>query len=444
MQKVKNEFQTILVFGLLLFFVTSLYSNEQVIYLKDGKVLTAEIISQTAFKMVVKLSDGTTREISKQDIKKVAFKEVKTPDQKDKNPVVPPTPTPEELAQKEEEAKKQQIADEKAEKRKKQIEEAKRNRLDVFLGLGSSNLNFQGGNFYDQVIAIGSSLGQEGGKFELPTEPKPKGGKASVVEVRYSWNRYVGEIGGQSLTSSSNVQVVGTDGPSNSTFPKIVQGSYDVSMKHIYGNFSYSVFPHPKHDIRPVIGYHQFWTKTEDRNPFTFGAGSASSSFSDQYFGVIPTSVAEVLKGYSYGVQYDVKLGKFEIRTGLHILQLHGFGTYSRTEYTYAPGNGDGQTNGIEVYNKWVAKGAILDLKFLYSWNYGVSFWLGLNSMSWKYTFSDTSLTIKNEDSANEDPVQNLVLGKALFESLVGPGALKETQATTFLIGATYSYDFNK
>lgn len=443
MRRLKNKLRAAIFFGYVIFSFTSLHANDQVIYMKDGRVITAEIISQTAFKMVIKLPDGSTKEISKQDIKRVAFKEAKTPEPKDKTPVGPPTPTPEEIAKQEEDSKKQVVLDEKTEKRKKQIEEAKRNRLDIFLGIGSGTVNFQGANFYDQVIAVGSSLGQDSGKFEYPTEPKPQSGKTSSFEVRYSWNRYVGEIGASSATSSATQNIIGIDGPSGGTFPKFLYGNYDVSMKHVYGNFSYSVYPHPRYDIRPVIGYHQFWTKTENSNSFIVGTGVAPL-FTDQYFGIVPTSVSEVLKGYSYGVQYDVKIGNFEIRTGLQILRMQGFGTYDRNIYAYAPLTLDSQANGIQTYNKWVVSGAILDLKLIYPWKYGVNFWLGLNSVSWKYSISESSLTIKNENPGESDPAQDAVLGNLLFQSLIGPGALKETQATTIQIGATYSYDFNK
>ncbi|MGJ4745341.1 LA_0442/LA_0875 N-terminal domain-containing protein [Leptospira sp. SA-E8] len=442
MRRLKNIIRAAIFFGCMIFSLTSVHPNDQVIYMRDGKVITGEIVSQTAYKMIVKLPDGSTKEISKQDIKRVAFKEAKTPEPKDKTPVGPPTPTPEEIAkQQEEDSKKQAVLDEKAEKRKKQIEEAKRNRLDIFLGTGSGTVNFQGANFYDNVIAVGSSLGQDSGKFEYPIEPKPKSGKANSFEVRYSWNRYVGEVGASSLTSTATQNIIGLDGSSSGTFPKFIHGNYDVSMKHVYGNFSYSVYPHPKYDIRPVIGYHQFWTKTENSNSIAIGTG-APPSFTEQYFGPDPTSVAEGLKGFSYGVQYDIKFEKFEIRTGLHILQMKGYGTYDRQLNAYAPASAQSQSESIDVYNKWVAKGAIIDLKFLYSWKYGVSFWTGLNSMSWTYTMSETALSVGNE-SSGVDP-QSYVLGKLLFESLVGPGSLKETKATTIQIGATYSYDFNK
>ncbi|TGL34716.1 hypothetical protein EHQ52_09475 [Leptospira koniambonensis] len=442
MRRLKNKIRAAIFFGCMVFSLTSVHSNDQVIYMKDGRVITAEIVSQTAFKMVIKLPDGSTKEISKQDIKRVAFKEAKTPEPKDKTPVGPPTPTPEEITkQQEEDSKKQAVIDEKAEKRKKQIEEAKRNRLDIFLGAGSGTVNFQGANYYDNVIGVGSSLGQDSGKFEYPIEPKPKSGKARSFEVRYSWNRFVGEVGASSVTSTATQNIIGVDGPSSGTFPKLIRGNYDVSMKHVYGNFSYSVYPHPKYDIRPVIGYHQFWTKTENSNSIAFGAGVAPV-FSDQYFGTDPTSVAEGLKGYSYGVQYDVKFEKFEIRTGFHILEMKGFGTYDRQLNAYAPVSGQSQGEDIDVYNKWVAKGAIIDLKFLYPWKYGVSFWMGFNSMSWTYKMSQTALSVGNEDSG-VDP-QSYIIGKVLFESMVGPGALKETKSTTIQIGATYSYDFNK
>ncbi|PJZ50880.1 LA_0442/LA_0875 N-terminal domain-containing protein [Leptospira saintgironsiae] len=443
MRRLKNNIKAAIFFGCMIFSLTSVHANDQVIYMKDGRVINAEIISQTAFKMVIKLPDGSTKEISKQDIKRVAFKEAKTPEPKDKTPVGPPTLTPEEIAkQQEEDSKKQAVLDEKAEKRKKQIEESKRNRLDIFLGTGSGTVNFQNANFYDHVIAVGSTLGQDSGKFEYPIEPKPKSGKARSFDIRYSWNRFVGEVGASSVTSTATQTIIGVDGPSSGTFPKLINGNYDVSMKHVYGNFSYSVYPHPKYDIRPVIGYHQFWTKTENSNSLTFGAGVAPV-FSDQYFGIVPTSIAEVLKGFSYGIQYDVKFEKFEIRTGLHILQMKGFGTYDRQLNAYAPVSGQGQAEDIDVYNKWVAKGVILDLKFLYPWKYGVSFWMGLNSMSWTYTMSETALSVGNGDSSGVDP-ESYALGKLLFESLIGPGALKETKSTTIQIGATYSYDFNK
>ncbi|PJZ78456.1 LA_0442/LA_0875 N-terminal domain-containing protein [Leptospira neocaledonica] len=441
MRRLKNKIRAAIFFGCMIFSLTSIHPNDQVIYMKDGRVITAEIISQTAFKMVIKLPDGSTKEIAKQDIKRVAFKEAKTPEPKDKTPAEPPAPSPEEIAKQEEDSKKQAILDEKAERRKKQIEEAKRNRIDIFLGTGSGTVNFQGANYYDTVVAIGSSLGQDSGKFEYPIEPKPKSGKATSFEVRYSLNRFVGELGASSITSSATQSIIGVDGPSSGTFPKLIHGNYDVSMKHVYGNFSYSVFPHPKYDVRPVIGYHQFWTKTDNSNSLVFGAGVAPL-FNDQYFGTDPTSVAEGLKGFSYGIQYDIKFEKFEIRTGLHILQMKGFGTYDRQLNAYAPVSAQTQAETIDVYNKWVAKGAIIDLKFLYPWKYGVSFWMGLNSMSWTYTMSETALSVGNEDSG-VDP-QSYILGKLLFESLIGPGALKETKATTIQIGATYSYDFNK
>ncbi|EMK00602.1 MULTISPECIES: LA_0442/LA_0875 N-terminal domain-containing protein [unclassified Leptospira] len=444
MRRLKNKVRAAIFFGCMIFSLTSVHPNDQVIYMKDGRVITAEIVSQTAFKVVIKLPDGSTKEISKQDIKRVAFKEAKTPEPKDKTPVGPPTPAPEEVVkQQEEESKKQAVLDEKTEKRKKQIEEAKRNRLEIFLGTGSGTVNFQGANFYDQVIAVGSSIGQDSGKFEYSLEPKPKSGKAGSFEVRYSWNRYVGEIGASSATSSATQSIFGLDGPSGGTYPKFIQGNYDVSMKHVFGNFSYSVYPHPKYDVRPVIGYHQFWSKTENFNSTIFGTGTAPA-FTEQYFGIVPTSASEVLKGYSFGVQYDLKVGGFEIRTGLHILKLQGFGTYDRNIYAYAPLSFDSQSNGIQTYNKWIANGALLDIRLVYPWKYGIGFWFGLNSMSWTYTISDSSLSIKNENVSDSNPAQDAVLGKLLFESLIGPGALKETKATTIQIGATYSYDFNK
>lgn len=106
MRRLKNKIRATIFFVCMVFSATSIHPNDQVIYMKDGRVITAEIISQTAFKMVIKLPDGSTKEISKQDIKRVAFKEIKAPGPKDKTPVGPPTPTPEEIAKQQEEDSK--------------------------------------------------------------------------------------------------------------------------------------------------------------------------------------------------------------------------------------------------------------------------------------------------------------------------------------------------
>ncbi len=425
---------------LIVFSFSSLYSNDQVVYLRDGKTLTGEIISQTATKILLKLPDGTTKEIQKQDIRRVAFKGAKPVEVKDNTPIVPVPDPAIEAQKKEEDAKKQTILDEKAEKRKKEIEEAKRNRLEIFIGSGSGNLNFQSPNFYQETISVGSALGNTNGEFQFPMAPKSTAGKANLVEIRYSWNRFVGQVGGSSIQSSSNYTAIGTDNITGTAFPKLITGPYQNSMKHAYGNISYSVYPNPKYDIRPMIGVHRFWLKTEDANPIALGAGTAPT-FTDQYTGLTPFSVSESLRGFSYGIQYDIKLGeRFEFRSSLEIIRLKGTGSFHQDTFLYIPGLADSHEDSFGIYNKWAAKGTILDLKFIYKWKYGVNFWLGINAMSWQYTVSEANLSFQ---SGNPQSPDDLLLGRLLLGS-IGPSFIKETSASAILLGVSYAYDFSR
>lgn len=417
---------------LFLFFSVSLFANDQVVYLRDGKTLTGEIVSQTATKIVLKLPDGSMKEIQKLDIKRVAFKGAPV---KPQDPIkeTPPGPDPAiaEQQKKEEEAKKQAIKDEKAEKRKKEIEEAKRNRLEVFLGAGSGTLEFQSPAFYTNAISMGSTLSSENGQWEIPLTGKAESGSAYRGELRYSWNRFVAQVGGSSIRSSSSYTKIGQNNLAGSLVGELITGPYQQSMKHGYGNLSFSVYPHPRFDIRPMIGLHRIWLKTEDAS---VGVGS------EAYAGIQPFSVADQFKGSSFGIQYDMKLGSnFEIRSSLEFVNLKGNGEYQQNMYAYSSTLAQTVDDGFGLKNKWTAKGAILDLKFIYNWKYGVNFWMGINSLNIRYTIGDGNVTFQGGNGQNlEDSIQ----ARILISNILGPVFQKETQASSILFGASYAYDF--
>lgn len=412
----------------------SLLANDQIVYMRDGRTLVGEIVSQTATKIVLKLQDGTVKEIQKQEIRRVAFKgaPVKPPENKD----TPPTTTAPDITEaqkKEEESKKQQLANEKAEKRKQEIEAAKRNRLEVFLGAGSGNLEYQSPGFYQNTISIGSSSSDSNGKWQYPILSNGKSGNSYTGSIRYSWNRFVGQVGGTSIRSGSNYTQIGQDSSqSTGLYPKIVSGDYQNSLKQAYANLSFSVYPHPKHDIRPVIGIQRFWIKTEDANPFAIIPSGG---------GNIPFSVAESLKGISYGLQYEVKITEqFELRSSLEVLSLKGDGSFQQNSYV-SGGSSNSDSSSFGIRNRWMAKGAVVDLKFLYKWKHGVNFWIGINSMNLEYKISDGNVNF-GAGGTNGTNVQDVIQAKFLINDIIGPMFLKETKATSILFGISYAYDF--
>ncbi|TGK07499.1 hypothetical protein EHO59_05195 [Leptospira semungkisensis] len=452
MQQIQMKIRVLLCVGFVIFSASPLFPNDQVIYLKDGKVLTGEIINQTAVKLTVRLPDGTIREISKLEVRRVAFREAgKLPETKDKTATPPITPvlTPEQIAQQqqedlkkqEEESKKLAAKNEKAEQRKKEIEESRRHKLEIFLGSGAGNLNYQSPYFYEQAVATAQEIGGNNGQFTAPTPPQISSGKASAAEIRYSLNRFVAEVGGSTITSNAKQTSVGTNNINAVTVPDVESGSYQNSMKHVFGNVSYSVYPKPKYDIRPVVGMHQFWFKGDDNSRFTFSPGSSTGT--EQYYGLIPKPVSDSLKGYSIGLQFDMKLpGNFELRTGIQSMHLRGDGTYKQSTYLFAPILDQFSTDSFGIYNKWNVTGTTINLKLLYNWKYGVNFWIGINSMDLKYKINNANLYF--EGGGNNAAPTDLIAIKALFDSFLGPTYAKDTKSTTVLIGASYSLDFNK
>ncbi|TGK07498.1 hypothetical protein EHO59_05190 [Leptospira semungkisensis] len=64
-------------FLLFLFFATSTFAEDQSVYMKNGKIIKAEVVQQNSTQVFLRLKDGTIREVSKSDIRKISFKKTK-------------------------------------------------------------------------------------------------------------------------------------------------------------------------------------------------------------------------------------------------------------------------------------------------------------------------------------------------------------------------------
>ncbi|EQA46080.1 hypothetical protein LEP1GSC050_3762 [Leptospira broomii serovar Hurstbridge str. 5399] len=410
--------------------------------------MKGEIINHTATAIQLKLPDGNVVEIIKTSILRISFRDAPPPKQEEK---VGPSPEELEAARKLEEenaaklaedAKRNALLEEKKAKRQKEIDDSKRHSLEFYTGFGQGSYHYQTLDYYEKFsnfVALTNN-----GKGPIFGSPQTKGKAPLNVSIRYSLNRLVLEAGGvsfQNTVSQTSPGMVNTAGPSSPNQPLVAQGTFPESYKQIYAQISYSVYPHPKYDVRPILGYQSVWQKSSDTSTYAFSPAISGTNNLTEKRDMI---VADHLHGPSFGIAFDTKLGeKWETRMEIQSYSLKGDSQGNFNNYSTISGpssNTYSSFDSFRLLNEWSAKGSSISGKLIYKWKYGIRFWAGFQSTRIQYALKSTQVEITQNNPA---PPDQLLLQEILVNSITQGYAGASTTSAIFF-GVGYSLDFKK
>ncbi|PJZ71387.1 hypothetical protein CH373_02490 [Leptospira perolatii] len=444
------RFGFIFILSFLLSFSFSPLFAEQTVYLRNGKVLKGEVIKQTPTVIIVRMPDGTEQEIKKTAILKVSFKELSAQDLKAEEEKAKKQKEEQEKASKladeekekaaklAEDEKKKAAAEEAKSKRAKEMEEAKRHYIQLLLGFGPGHYISGAPQYYDNIENVGTFL-NDFSAGPLHTAPVRKGKFSRTIHLRYAWNRLVVETGGSYFESSTTSSYPGTLRLSDS--PLVIQntfttGTYPEKYKQVYGQISYSVYPNKKFDIRPIVGIQRIITNTVDKNSVLLSPAAPGG------FDLIlrkDNSFSETMRGTSAGLAFEMKFAeKFEGRIEVLSYNLNASSRGERGDYSLNLSNG--YRNKYGVSNDWKITGTSVNLRLLYQWKYGISFWAGISAATYQYKAVNTVAAFN--DNSTPDPVVLLLQAKLIngLTQMVAP----EAKVSALYFGAAYTFDFMK
>ncbi|EQA34879.1 hypothetical protein LEP1GSC047_1020 [Leptospira inadai serovar Lyme str. 10] len=410
--------------------------------------MKGEIINQTATAIQLKLQDGSVVEIIKASILRISFRDPPPPKQEEK---VEPSPEELEAARKLEEetaaklvedAKRNALAEEKKAKRQKEIDDAKRHSLEFYTGFGQGSYHYQTLDYYEKFsnfVALTNN-----GTGPIFGSPQTKGKTPLSVSLRYSLNRFVLEAGGFSFQNTVTQAAPGTvnsAGPGTPNQPILAQGTFPETFKQIYAQISYSVYPHPKYDVRPILGYQSVWQKSPDTSTFAFSPAIPGTNNLTEKREMI---VADHLHGPSFGIAFDTKLGeKWEARTEIQAYSLKGDSQGNFNNYSMISNSGSNTYSYFDSFrllNEWSAKGSSISGKLIYKWKYGIRFWVGFQSTKIQYALKSTrvEITQNNPESPGELLLQQIIVNS------VTQGYAGASTTSAIFFGVGYSLDFKK
>ncbi|TGK12023.1 hypothetical protein EHO60_07055 [Leptospira fletcheri] len=426
----------------------------QSVFLRDGRVLKGEVVDQTATSIQLKLPDGKVLELAKTSILRISFKDAPPPKQEKETKKTEPTPEEQDAAKKLEEekaakllaeqAKKDALAEEKKArqaKRQKEIDEAKRNSLELYAGTGMGSFQYQTEDYYEKFLNfVNLTKGaSSGGQFF--SSPQTKAQRPLTVSARYSWNRLVLEAGGSNFRNNASMVVPGTINTSGAVVPNqssLAFSSFPETYKQLYAQVSFSVYPHPKYDVRPILGYQRIWQKADnsfllDLSPAVPGGYNVARK-EDR-------AVADYLHGPSFGMAFDMKINeKLEARFEVQSYSLKGDSQANLSTYGLTIGGNPGGDETSRILNHWNAKGSFLSAKLIYEWKYGLRFWVGFQSTKIQYSLQSTRAEI---GTTNPTPPDQLFLQQIVINSIAQSYA-GATSTSAIFLGVGTAFDFKK
>ncbi|EPG73204.1 hypothetical protein LEP1GSC058_3781 [Leptospira fainei serovar Hurstbridge str. BUT 6] len=431
----------------MLFPCTFIIAEQQSVFLRNGKVLKGEVIDQTATTIQLKLADGNVIEIVKSSILRISFRDATPPPKQPEK--VDPSPNELETAQKlqeenaaklAEDAKRNALAEEKKARRQKEIDDAKRHSLEFYAGYGQGSYHYQTLDYYERFsnfVALTNN-----GTGPIFGTPQTKGKTPFNASLRYSLNRFVLEAGGisfQNTVTQTTPGMVNTAGPSTPNQPLLAQGTFPETYKQIYAQISFSPYPHPKYDVRPILGYQSIWQKSADTSTLAFSPAISGSNNLTEKRDMI---IADRLHGPSFGIAFDTKLGeKWETRIEIQSYSLKGNSQGNFNNYFMLSGsNNYSYSDSFRLLNEWSAKGSSISGKLIYKWKYGIRLWVGFQSTKIQYALTSTRVEITQNNPESPD---QLFLQQILVNSITQGFAGASTTSAIFF-GVGYSFDFKK
>nr|WP_243401924.1 cell envelope integrity protein TolA [Leptospira haakeii] len=346
------------------------------------------------------------------------------------------------LKQEQEQENKQIVTEEKPKSETQPSPIAEFHKLEILAGIGRSQYESQVPNFHRGVEGYATILGGNGGFFN--SAPTRKDSDAKTINLRYSWKRFVGDIGGSHMNSLESTTSVGYIVYPDLSSNVVSQGAFTaqaplhtISYKQINAQISYSVYKHSLFEIRPILGYHKIWQTGKDNSTYDISPKDPNNSNSVDWAIRYGTSFSDYLSGPSVGFAIESKWNeKWETRFELQRQFLHGNSIYTRDQIAFLLGGAF--ENRTAVNNEWKVDGLNVSGKLIYHWKDSVFFWSGFqySKLSYKMESYGGDLNLSG------DPVSAYVTS-LLIQSLT-QGLAGNSTAKAIFIGAGYSLDFSK
>ncbi|MGJ4786735.1 LA_0442/LA_0875 N-terminal domain-containing protein [Leptospira koniambonensis] len=359
-------FRFLLLFTFLLTPVVSLFAEMKTIYLKNGQVIRAEILQQTAASMTIKTADGKTIQLNKSEINTVSFNEPTKVQQEEKKPVqAEQTPTPQII-----EVPKPLV--------NFHIDQLKRNDLEISFGLGAGRYSPE---TQELPVQVQNKMGLVSGT--LPTvidKPTHSPELSQTYGAIYTWKRWSGGITGSYLGNRSTY-----DSHSYASGMMHSTGSFPERQSSLKNELSFLAFTNDRFDLRPTIGYQHFWGQSQDTNLSTSYYIDTGLYLYSQ--GVMKFN--ETLKGYSIGLKATIRMGeRWENRLEYHNLTLSG-----NQDGSIVSGLVPTNLSQVAFYRQdqnisWNANGFHLLYRLVYRVTPTISVYAGFQFYEWKYNLN--------------------------------------------------------
>ncbi len=423
---------TIVILLLYIYPGISLWAELQTIFLRNGQILRGEVLKQTATSMQIKIEDGTIRQLDKKDIRRVSYKEPTAQEKKEAAekakqeplpaaPIIPePTPITADLNQPTSPF---------------DINQNKRNDLEVFIGAGLGKYQPATEDFSNRAGAQASLLFS--GSPIAVDQPVHKSGLANSIALTYYWKKFAFGLSGNHFQGETSERMKAYN---SATSFQDISGTFPEKQSALKADISFLAYTNARLDLRPALGYSQFWGKTDDNSTLSTGSDLAgiNSLFKYHY------TFLENLKGPSLGLKTVFRIGeRWENRMEFHYLTLtgqqHGSAVLTFLNYNVAPGFAS-----LAQEIDWKAKGFNFVYKLVYRYTPTLSFWIGIQAFEWKYSLNSIIQDVKNpDDAAFPVPVDQVLLQNFLIEA-TSKSTPASSKSSSLEFGIAKRFEFNR
>ncbi len=428
MKMITSSKQTRWILVLALFPLTSLFAELQTIYLRNGQIFRGEVLQQTATSMQIKTEDGSIRQLNKKDIQRVSYKEPtakekKEAEEKTKQEPLPPSISETPPPPKEEPKPAYTFL----------IDQLQRKDLEIFASIGAGRYEPDTFAFPNRLQGKLSLLnGQPGTNIDKPTF---KPGLSDSYGMNYTWKRL---SFGLSMTQFRNSTSVRFKEYNSSTDYSELTGNYPEKQNMTKADLALLVFTNRVFDLRPAIGYQQFFSKADDPNTILQSYSLSSLNAVGNY----DQKFTEILKGTSMGLKATIRMGeRWENRIELHSLSLSGE-QHANISVVFAPA-----TAPIFSFAKvaqdvnWKANGLHFAYKLVFRYTPTISFFAGVQAFEWKYSL--TSMSQDTSSTGTPPTISEAVLQNLTIEA-AGKASTTGSKSAILEFGLIKRFDFNR
>ncbi|TGJ99554.1 hypothetical protein EHO59_17055 [Leptospira semungkisensis] len=422
------KIRSILIFLCTLFFVFVTNLEAKTVFLRDGKVLEGEIITQTATYIDLELPNSEVLRIQKKSILKISFGKSDPPKPKvivgqkeeipkEQDPIIPATTENNPPPNTGPKLPTRVVRD-----------PLERHFLEFYVGEGSGNLSSHTVGFFYKVQSLKNTIATDI-PFVLTTGPNHTSKGSTSGGAAYKYKRFNMEAGGFSIRTSSSSQNVG-GGTAN---PPVVTGSYPEELRGASAKVSYSFIAKPNYEFYPTLGYLQIWNKTRDDNSALVQVGNLA--------GKSTFHALENLKGMTIGLGFAYHFGsKWEIKTEVESISLKGSQSI-RQDLIFSPVTPPYMLTDLPSTDsiKWKAKGYNASFKVTYFWKMGLGFWIGIETYRWKYEFQKGDF-VTYQVATPPSPQQALM--DSISQNIYASHTASNTKATSIQIGLSKAINF--